>query len=224
MTRTPSLPYYTDVVTRVKDGACILDVGCCFGQDLRYLAADGAPTQNMYASDIVPGFWDIGYDLYRDSERMEASFLDADILDSASPHIALSGKVDILLANQVFHLFDWERQVQAGKNMVLLSRPGTWIVGYQIGSELGRAAPVKITTGGAAGAAGGGSKFFHNSNTWRDLWGQIQLETGTEWIVTCSMCSLREWGWEDEDTLWMGSFARGLEFIVRRVDTTNYRL
>ena len=220
MTRTPALPSYRDLVARLKAGASILDVGCCFGQDLRHLAADGAPTERMYASDIIPEFWDLSYDLYRDASHMKARFISADILDPASPLNELRGKMDIILANQVFHLFDWEQQVAAGKNMVALSRAGTWLLGYQIGSSVGRAVPNRTKTGGKAGTTGGTSKFYHTPETWQELWRQIERETGTEWVVEGSIRELREWGWEDEDFVWMGPAARGLEFFARRVDAS----
>ncbi len=41
------------MVARLKVGASVLDIGCCFGQDLRYAAADGVPTEKIYSSDIV---------------------------------------------------------------------------------------------------------------------------------------------------------------------------
>lgn len=227
--RTPNLPYYKDIITLLKAGASILDVGCCFGQDLRYMAADGAPTQQMYASDIVPEFWDLGFDLYLDAHSMKAHFLKADILeanilDPASPYAQLSGKIDIVLVNQVFHLFDWERQLKAAKNMVCLSRPGTWVVGYQIGSVVAGARRVKTTTGGPSGAAGSKSRFFHNPETWQDLWRLVGKETRTEWMIESRIIELKEWGLEDEDSAWMGPTAMGLEFIIRRVNNPTSKL
>lgn len=220
ITRTPDLPCYESIVNRLKTGATILDLGCCFGQDLRYMAADGAPTQNMFSSDIVSEFWDIGYDLYRDNDSMKARFFRADILDSTSLN-ELDESVDIVLVNQVFHLFDWERQVEAGKNMVALSRSGTWVVGYQIGSAVGRAVPVRTGSGGTAGTAGSTSKFLHNRDTWQELWSQIEEETGTKSSVESCLVELKEWGLEHEDSAWMGLAARGLEYMVRRVDDPN---
>ena len=216
--RTLDLPCYEDVVTRLKAGDSILDLGCCLGQDLRYMAADGAPTQNMYASDVVPEFWDIGFDLYRDLDSMKARFLEADILNPVSLHAELNGKIDVVLVNSVFHLFDWDRQVEAGKNIVSLSRPGTWVIGYQIGSSLGKASPSSATTGGAAGATGGSSGFFHNPDTWQKLWQQIEKETKTVWEVESSIHDLKASGLEDEDLVWMGPTACRFEFHVRRLD------
>ena len=41
---------YEHILRRVVAGARILDLGCGLGQDLRRLAADGAPTENMFAT------------------------------------------------------------------------------------------------------------------------------------------------------------------------------
>ena len=215
ITRTPALPCYRDIVDRLEAGASIIDVGCCFGQDLRHLAADGAPTDKMYASDIVPQLWDISYDLYRDVGFMKARFILADVLDSISPSNELRGKMDIILVNQVFHLFDWEGQVKAGKNLVALSRAGTWLIGYQIGSSVGRAVPNRTNTGGKIPSK---TKFYHTPETWQEMWRQIERETETEWDVKSSIHALTEWGWNDEDFAWMGPAARGLEFFARRID------
>ena len=224
MTHTPDLPYYQDIITRLKTGDSILDIGCCFGQDLRYMAADGAPTQNMFASDIIPVFWDIGYDLYRDAVSMKARFLEADILDLASLHQQLETKMDILLVNQVFHLFSWDTQVRAGKNMVALSRPGTWIVGFHIGSTTPGARRVRTVTGGVAGAAGGTTKYYHCPDTWQAMWQYIGKETNTKWVVESSLHEFSKWGLEAEDSAWMGPTARGLEFIARRSDSPQSKM
>ena len=212
------MPGYQEAVARVKDDASVLDVGCGFGQDLRYMAADGAPTANMYASDIVPTLWDLSYDLFRDTDRMKARFIPADILDPASPLMELRGKMDILVVSLIFHLFDWEGQVKAGNNMVALSRPGTLLIGRQIGNSIGMAIPITTTASGEVGGVGSHTRFFHNPETWQEMWRRIQRETGTEWEVESSLHLLKEWGGQDEDYAWMGPHARGLEFMVRRVD------
>ncbi len=112
------------------------------------MAVDGVPTEKMYSSDLIPELWDISYDLYRDADHMKAHFITAEILDSASPLMELRGKMDILIANLVFHLFDWERQVEAGKTMVALSRLGSMLIGRQIGNSIGMAIPVATITRG----------------------------------------------------------------------------
>lgn len=79
------------------------------GQDLRRLAADGVPTANMYATDIVGDFWEIGYDLFRDRDSMNAHFIKADILDADSALQALHGKIDVVYVGSVLHLFGWAK-------------------------------------------------------------------------------------------------------------------
>ena len=60
----------------------------------------------MYASDIVPEFWDIGLHLYRDLDSMKARFSKADILNPVSLHAELNGKIDIVFVNSALHLLD----------------------------------------------------------------------------------------------------------------------
>lgn len=213
----PSLPWYKDILDRLKAGSTVLDIGCCFAQDLRFLAADGAPTANMYATDIISDFWELSYDLFRDKESFDAQYITADVLDSTSPLSQIGRKIDICLVNQVFHLFDRKSQLMMAKNLVALSQPSCWVVGWHIGSINGAALPVRTETGGDTGSAGSDTKLFHNNETWRDLWRQVGQETNTNWSVETRMQPLREWGYEKEDTDWMGPGAIGFEFICRRV-------
>ncbi|KAL8833987.1 MAG: hypothetical protein Q9170_003989 [Blastenia crenularia] len=215
--RMPSLPWYKDILDRIKAGSSILDIGCCFAQDLRFLAADGAPTANMYATDITPDFWGLSYDLFRDKAFFDARFITADVLGSMPWLGQLETNIDIFLVNQVFHLFDAARQLVMAKNIVALSQSNSWVVGWQIGSINGAALPVRTETGGETGSAGSDTKLFHNDATWRELWQQVGQETNTEWSVETRMQALSEWGYEKEDTNWMGRGAIGFEFICRRV-------
>lgn len=40
------------MVQRLKDGARYLDVGCCLGQDIRKLVADGVPSAHLYGVEL----------------------------------------------------------------------------------------------------------------------------------------------------------------------------
>ncbi|KAL8974488.1 MAG: hypothetical protein Q9197_001278 [Variospora fuerteventurae] len=214
----PTLPWYNEILNRlIKRDSSILDIGCCFGQDLRFLAADGAPTAKMYATDIVSDFWELSYDLFRDKDSFRAEFITADVLNPASPLTVLKGEVDIFLVNQVFHLFDKERQIQVAKNIIALSSKDSWVVGWQVGSVDGVALPVRTQTGGSSGSAGSQTKQFHNKETWEAMWQRAGEETNTQWSVETHMEPLEQWGYEKEDTAWMGPGATGLEFICRRM-------
>ncbi|KAL8797002.1 MAG: hypothetical protein Q9195_000773 [Heterodermia aff. obscurata] len=139
--------------------------------DLRRLALDGAPTDKMYASDIVPNFWDIGFDLFQDHASMKARFVQADLLDEWSALRQLEGIIEIVYVGSVLHLFGWERQLQAGKQIARLSKVGTMVFGYQIGA----AAPDEIVPTWR----GSKSMYSQSEETFRQLWEQAAQKTGT---------------------------------------------
>ena len=179
------------------------------------MAAAGAPTHNMYASDIDPQFWEMSYDLYLDQGRMKARFILADILNPPLEMKKLRGQLDVVVALHFFHLFTWDGQVKALKEVVLLSKPGTLLVGCQIGTT--RPVGIKANVG-SSGMTGAGSSnpFFHSLETFKELWLSVEQETNTQWNVDCSMLELAEFGMEKEDYQWMGPYARGLRFAATR--------
>ena len=202
-----AFPKYQAILSRVKDSATVLDLGCALGQDLRRLAADGAPSENMYASDLRPELWEIGYDLFRDRDTMKARFIQADIFDSNTPLRDLNGKMDIIFACQFLHLFSWKKQFEALKKIVDMSRLGTCLVGYQVG----RVDPVELQRPW-------GVLFYHDVDSFNELWRQVAEETGTRWAVDASLVDLSQWGAEKEDYEWMSADSRGLNFVVTRSD------
>ena len=200
-----TFPEYPDIISRARAGATILDVGCCFGQTLRLLAADGVSTHCMYAADICAELWNLGLDLFRDTDKMEATFIQADIFDRTSDLQQLTGRVDIIIACQFLHLFDWERQMLAMTRMVEFSRPGTVLIGYQRGQIQAQEF-----------ARPWGPMYFHNAESFRTMWRQVERGTGTKWNVNVSLVGLEEWGMEEEDVDWMPLGRKGLNFVLTR--------
>ena len=196
-------------------------MGCGFGQDLRFLALEKVPTAAMWGTDTDVGLWEQGLDLFRDRQRFEGRFVRINVLDVAAARTttadaaaAIHPPVDVMLVNQLFHLFGWTAQVTAAKNLIALSKPGTWIMGYQIGSRIGRAVPnIVHTDEGDQKTA-----FYHNEHTWRQMWEMAGTESGTKWQVQTRPRELSEWSLEPEDSRWMGPNAVGLDFLCRRVD------
>lgn len=203
----PEFPEVLEVTKRPH--ANIIDLGCGLGQDLRLLAAHGVPTDRMWALDIEGQLWNLGFDLFRDKDRMQASFINADFLkaelDATSQLGALQGKVDLIMASQFLHLFDWEGQLAASKKIVSLSKPGTMLVGFQQGREQAREY-----------IRPWGMMFYHNRESFIRLWDLVQQQTQTRWRLQVSAVPLQQWGMQDEDLTWMPEDRMGINFALLR--------
>jgi len=164
----------------------------------------------MYATDISAELWDLGYDLFRDKDKMGATFIQGDFFNRMSDLQLLKGRMDIIIACQFLHLFDWDRQVIAAKRIVELSRPGSVLVGYQRAQvqaqELMRP---------------WGAMYFHNVESFTKMWSQVEDETETKWELNISLVDLQEWGMEEEDVEWMPSGRKGINFVITRLSPDN---
>ena len=164
----------------------------------------------MYASDILGDYWEMGLDLFRDRQKMQAHFLEADIFDSSSALGQLKGKMQFVIAAHFFHLFSYDKQVQAFKEAAKLLKPGGSITGNHIGLRK----PREMAAGQTKGSASADSKYYHNEESFRRMWQQIEMETNSSWIVQVHLQPLSEWYMPKEDYAWMGPDARGLSFFV----------
>lgn len=199
---------YAEILSRVKRGGIFLDVGAGFGQELRRLAADGAPGQNMYAVDLSSDLWDLGYILFKDRERLDAKLIVANVLASDNGNgdlEALKAKVDIIHAGSFFHLFDWDYQAEALKKLVSLTCEGALLVGHQTGRK-----PAKRTL------IGGEPRFYHDEESWRKMWTEVGDATGTTWKLEVEVGEHDILGLEQSGFDWMGPYAKALRFVATR--------
>lgn len=122
---------YAEVLKRVKNGDKYLDLGCCFGQDIRKLVFDGAPAENIFGTELEQGFIDSGYDLFNDKNKLQATFAVGDFFESETAGLK-KASFDIIHASQFFHLFSWDEQVEAMTKALLLLNtvPGSMMFGY----------------------------------------------------------------------------------------------
>ncbi|CAI6335482.1 unnamed protein product [Periconia digitata] len=186
-------PQYPQVLSRIKNGDRYLDIGCCIGQDIRSLVADGAPSENTYGSDMKGDFIDVGYALFRDRATLKTTFIEADIFDADSELNSLEGTVDIVHAASFFHLFDWDEQIKAAKCVVRLlkARPYSMVVGRQLGHVDARPMMYRFISGKPL--------FRHNVESFARFWKQVGDETGTTWKVEAGFeQGLDDYGEESE--------------------------
>lgn len=84
--------------------------------------------------------------------------------------------MDIVNAASLFHLFSWDDQVTAVKQVISLLRPQPGVL--VVGRQAGRRDP--IVSGDKENAP---KRYAHNVETWKRLWRQVEEETGTKWKV-----------------------------------------
>ncbi|KAI0066450.1 hypothetical protein BV25DRAFT_1380752 [Artomyces pyxidatus] len=195
---------YPDLLKLGKErkGAIFLDIGCCFGNDLRKAIADGYPAQNVVASDLHKEFWDIGHKLFRDTPgTFPVSFIAGDAFSAShldvvqpftlaappsTPVPALStltslnplrGHVSAVHASSFFHLFSEDGQAHLARAMagLLTPQPGSIIFGQHVGMpEKGTTAPQMTWKG----------MFCHSPESWRALWDGEIFEQGSVRVET----------------------------------------
>lgn len=203
---------YPEILQRLKEGQKLLDVGCCFGADVRKVIYDGAPAENCFGSDLSRVYLELGYELFNDGDRMRGQFMVADIFkldeeprDDHAELNALKGDIDIIYASSFFHLFSRAGQIKLGTILVSILRPmpGSLLVGRQAGT---------IKAGERTEAAlDGGPQFRHDVESFRQMWVEIGELTGTKWRMEGSL-----------DQAEMGPEARKAE--DREVDEHDRRL
>lgn len=132
-------------------------------------------------TDLRQGFLDLGYELFKDRDTFESKFLAGDLLSPSDNSLdEMDGKVDIIHAAALFHLFDWEDQVTLGVRLVKFFKVDAdkaMVVGRQIGTLYPKDRVTYKNDGGPGW-------YRHNLETWQYLWDEIGDKTGTKWRVS----------------------------------------
>lgn len=185
------LPFYPRVLARLRShpAGAFLDAGCCVGQELRHLVYRAhIPAQNLYGFDLEPGFFDLGYNLFRDDAvKFPATLISADLgVEQAkwetSPIVnTVGGKIDVVWAGSLLHFWDFEGQVESLLRLIGLCRDeqGIILCGRQMGSVL--AGEYELT--GLLDK----KHYRQNAESFKGLWFDIQRRTGQKWEVEAAL-------------------------------------
>ena len=132
----PRTQLHNSILHTLMQGGKLLDVGCMFGQDLRKLVYEGAPVSSVYGTDVRGDYFSLGYALFKDESIIPSDhFIAADIIDPDSPLRCFDRELDVIFAKDVFHCFDYPKQIELAMRFVALlkSRPGSRVVGQLVG-------------------------------------------------------------------------------------------
>jgi hypothetical protein len=210
-------PQYAAILERLKSSTGygdqeqkLIDIGCCFGQDVRKLAFDGVSTSQLAGTDLQSELLYLGFGLFRDQDKWSpTAFFCMDIFNAADRE-----KFDIVHIAMFLHLFSRPRQIAACTQIVtkiLSSKPGSMIVGSQGGSINPRAVPSRRDPSKET--------FLHDVQSFKDFWEEVGDKTGTKWRVDAKIT--KPWEKEDgtspaEDRYFNGDDMRWLVFTVTR--------
>ncbi|OAK94458.1 hypothetical protein IQ06DRAFT_85246 [Phaeosphaeriaceae sp. SRC1lsM3a] len=192
---------YDEVVRRLRDGESLLDMACCFGQTIRQVVNDGAPSENIYGCDLEKDFIELGYKLFNDRDKLRSQFVVADILDPSSSIHDLRGQMDMIYTGSFFHLWGLQKQKEVSRAVASLLRPraGSMILGRQVASA---EACEKTSTPG-------GTMYRHNVESFKLLWKEIGEDLGVSFIVDARLENLNDDHFKGDDT-------KRIYFSVRR--------
>ena len=130
--------YNTVVKPTISKETKIIDLGCCFGTDIRYLIADGANPSLITGTDQFTEYIQLGYDLFGDKDKLKTKFIIEDFFSDQFTQRVLQNladdrsKYDIAYAGSVYHLFSLEQTEKFTKLVSSLLKSGKTCIGCTI--------------------------------------------------------------------------------------------
>ncbi|KAM3068852.1 hypothetical protein ACMFMG_011014 [Clarireedia jacksonii] len=199
-------PEYPNVISRLQSGDTLLDLGCCFGQDLRKAAYDSGSSSNLYGADLEGQFIELGYELFQDKGNFKGKFATGSIFDD-SFMADCDAKFDMIYLGSFLHLFTAEQQrVIARKlNRMLKPKEGSMIFGRNLGAEQGGEYHMKKL---------GWDLYRHSNETIRRLW---EDEHDGEWQIDSFLTTYESAGWDNSRRGWQGNDTQQMTFVAKRV-------
>lgn len=207
-------PDYSSVVKRVQEGATLLDLGCCFGQDIRKLAYDAGTSSTLIGTDLEEAFLNLGYELFADRDRLEATFVPGDVFAEhfLEPY---HGKIDIIYLGSFLHLFSEVQQKTVVRQLRKLLRPqaGSMVFGRHLGADKGGHFKMEKL---------GWDLYRHDTQTIADLFQSYEAtDSGpggnAQWEVRSSLSRYGSANWDDSRRGWQGDETKQMMFTAVRL-------
>lgn len=144
---------------------------------LRKLLFDGVPSSTaLYDLDIVPALFNVGYELFRDQEKLHATFIVEGLLEPAKTLPSLDAKIDMISALNPLYLIRLEEQKRVACRLLGSTKQvsSSTILGRQIG------VPV---AGQYHGFTKDTTVYVRNVKTFQRFWEDVAVATGSTWTV-----------------------------------------
>ncbi|KAG1745263.1 hypothetical protein EDB19DRAFT_480557 [Suillus lakei] len=198
--RLSALPAYQQVLRLGREckSPIFLDVGCCFGNDIREAVLDGFPAAQAIGCDLRPELWNLGHELFKSSpDTFPAHFVGGDALDpeilavappasiqtagTPTPNLSnltslnpLHGCVSAIHATAFFHLFKEDQQLHMARAFagLLSAEPGSVILGAHTGAEEKGVINQVVRDLEV-------DMFAHSAGSWTAMWDGEIFEKGT---------------------------------------------
>ncbi len=163
--------------------------------------ADGAKSENIYGADLYGEFMELGYELFRDRKRLKSTFFPTDILNDKDLLLrGLDGEMDVVYLGLFLHHFDFETCVKVCVRVakLLKPKPGSLVMGVQVGSLVADKEPIPIPSGGVL--------FRQDIPCFERVWKRVGEVTGVEWKVEARLEKGKGFGekWQIEGTRRLG--------------------
>ncbi|KAG1823536.1 uncharacterized protein BJ212DRAFT_688031 [Suillus subaureus] len=194
------LPAYQQVVHigREWKNPIFLDVGCCFGNDIREVILDGFPAARAIGTDLHQELWNLGHELFKSTpETFPAHFVGGDAFNPEilavappasmqtvgvpAPNLSnltslnpLRGCVSAIHATAFFHLFKEDKQLHMARALagLLSAQPGSIILGVHTGAQE-KGVVNQVYRGVEV------DMFAHSAESWTAMWDGEVFEKGT---------------------------------------------
>lgn len=144
---------------------------------------------------------ELGYELFRDRKTLKSTFFPTDILAENDLLLkGLNGEMDVVYLGLFLHHFDFETCVKVCVRVakLLKPKPGSLVMGVQVGSLVGDTKGLPIPSGGIL--------WRHDIASFKKVWEEVGALTDTKWKVEARLEKGKGFGekWQLEGTRRLG--------------------